>query len=218
MRAYTPTPVLPRPGRYANIHPVSRTYSTYRARALFGLGLALLLCVLFSAAAEAAPENFVHGRASLRTLDGQLVLSLPLSVDNEDALGELLRDGASAQLAVKVSVQRKRGLWFNEGVYEAEFHSLLRHDPLSREYRLTMPGTEQVFKDKSLRALLARTWKELRLPLAPVALFTPDADYIVKIGLSLKHTALPPWLDRTLVFWNKDVVRPAKLDLEYRTN
>lgn len=212
------TPVLPRPERYANIPPVSRTYSTYFARALFGLGLALLLYAVFPAAAWAAPENFVHGRASLRALDGRLVLSLPLSVDNEDALGELLCDGASAQLSVKVSIQRKRGLWFNEGVYEAEFQSLLRHDPLSREYRLTMPGTEQIFKDKSLRALLARTWKDLRLPLAPVTLFTPDSEYIVKIGLSLKHTALPPWLDRTLVLWNKDVVRPAKLDLEYRTN
>lgn len=209
---------MPRPERYANIAPVSQTYRRYNSR-LIGIILpALLFCALFAGLAQAAPDNFVHGRPVLSLSEGALTLSLPLSVDNEDALGALLRDGASIELAINVTIQRKRSVWFNEKVHETVFSSLLRHDPLSREYRMTMPGSEQILQDKSLRALLARTWKTMKLPLAPGELFAPNNNYVVKIELSLKHTALPPWLDRTLVFWNKDVVNSASIELEYRTD
>lgn len=197
--------------------PVSHVYCTYRARAAKGLFLVLLFCALWAAPGQGAPDEFVHGRPELGMNGGLLTLHLPLSVDNEDALGELLRDGASLELSIKVNIHRKRSLWFNENIHEARFSSLLRHDPLSREYRMTMPGGEQIFQDKNLRALLARTWKDLNLPLAPGNLFKPKNNYIVKVELSLKHTALPPWLDRTLVFWNKDVVNSISFELEYRT-
>lgn len=208
---------MPREGRYANITKVNHIDRLYPARVGKALFLALFCCIIFAAAvAIAAPSSFVHGRASLRMDAGKLTLSLPVSVDNEDALGEMLRDGSTMELAINISIARKRSLWFSKGIHEASFSYLLRHDPLSREYRMTTPGTEQAAHDKSLRQLLTNTWKTIKLPIADKTLFSPDNDYIVKIELSLRHTALPPWLDRTLVFWNKDVVKPLSLELEYR--
>ena len=212
---------MPRTGRYANIAPVSQIDRKHHVRTGKAPILALFCCALLAVfpalTVQASPDNFVHGRPSLDMRGGKLVLSLPLSVDNEDSLGEMLRDGSTMELSINVTIQRKRTLWFNESIYEEIFSFLLRHDPLSREYRMSAPGAEQVSQDKSLRSLLTRTWKILKLPLADEALFRPESDYQVKIQLSLKHTALPPWLDRTLVFWNKDVVNPISLELEYRT-
>ena len=179
----------------------------------------LLLLLACSTSALAAPDNFVHGRPELSLPgDGNLVLSLPVSVDNEDAMGDILRDGASLALAVKITVQRKRTLWFNASEHEVEYSSLLRHDPLSREFKMSMPGNEQILQDKNLRSLLSRTWKELKLPVAPAALFTPSDNYIIKVELSLKHASLPPWLDRTLMFWTKEVVNSTSLELDYRVD
>lgn len=203
--------------------PVSRVDLAYKAPAGRALYLALLLCALFSALAApdpagAAPDNFVHGRTALVRSGGMLTLSLPLSVDNEDALSALLRDGASIELLVKVEIQRQRTLWFNENIFAASFSWVLRYDPLARDFRMTQPLGGQNMQDKNLRTLLGRTWKALRLPLVELASLQGGEAYTVKADFSLRHTALPPWLDRTLVFWNKDVVNPDSIELEYKVD
>lgn len=176
----------------------------------------LLLQCLAATYVLAAPENFVYGRPKLFISEAnKLTLSLPLSVDNEDALGDILRDGASLELSIKIVVQRKRSLWFNAVEQEIEYTSLLRHDPLSRAFRMTVPDSEQILQDKNLRALLARTWKSLNLTVASAELFNQKNNYLIKVNISLKHAALPPWLDRTLVFWTKEVVNSTSFELDY---
>lgn len=197
------------------VSQINHTYHTYTGRVIF---IALLFCILLYGTAQAAPDSFVLGRPGLDVADGKLALSLPLSVDDEDALGDLLLDGASIELLAKVTVIRKRSLWFNEKISEQEFRSLMKHDPLTREFRMNIPGSEQLAQDKNLRSLLARSWKTMRLTLADADQFKPKEDYLIKIDISLKHAELPPWLDRTLVFWNKDIVNSQSLELDYKVD
>lgn len=177
----------------------------------------LLACLLFPVAqARAALENFVGELPTLHTEGDTLNMTLRLSVDDEDALRLLLRDGATIELGVRVRVERKRTLWANEKIEELEFSSLLKYDSLVRQYRLTGPADDRVVQDGNLRALLAKSWKDLRIPLVKADVFEPDEEYLVIVDLTLQHAELPPWLDKTLVFWSREVVAPETFKLDYR--
>lgn len=185
-------------------------------------GSFLLLFAIFffcaDSALAASPESLAIGRPVLLEQEGRLWLNLPVSVTNESALVDMLRDGASMELIINCKIERKRSFWFNENITENSFSSIIRHDPLSREFRLTLPPTGEVKQDRLLVSLLAQSWKDMTLPLANLNLFEDAENYIINIDISLKHTELPPWLEKTLIFWPKDIVDSERISLDYKVN
>ena len=63
--------------------------------------------------------------------------------------------------------------------------------------------------------MLNNTLKQQELPLADKNTFKPGEVYIIRVNLSMRHTELPSWLDKTLVFWSRDVVQSEKISVEY---
>ncbi|MDR1125440.1 MAG: DUF4390 domain-containing protein [Deltaproteobacteria bacterium] len=189
------------------------SYSKASRRIAFALALLFSCCFPLAAAAL---EHFVGDTPEVYFKDRILFLHLRVSVDDEDGLRLLLRDGAILELALKVTVERKRTLWANENIAAREFSSLLKYDPLTRKYLLTTPGTRATVQAANLRSLLAGTWKDLDLPLLEADKFVQGEDYRVDLGLSLQYTELPPWLDRSLVFWSREVVQPEPYKMEFR--
>ena len=101
------------------------------------LSLFFLCCWLFCPLALAAPlEHFVYLQPKVLEQDDFFSLFLPLSVNNEDALGDLLRDGATLELTVEIEVDRRRTLWFNQGIFSARYIYVFKHDTLTRLFRL----------------------------------------------------------------------------------
>lgn len=185
--------------------------------------LPLICAVLFFCVgqAHAASANyFVGDEPKLRVEENRVMLSIPLSVSDEDSLRSMLQDGAVMALDIKVVMERERTLWFNEDIAEVEFTWNLRLDPLTREYSITGPalgnGQHTAFSDRSLRRLLAATWKLLDLNLADAALFDSQEEYLFIITRSLRYAELPPWLDHALVLWSRDIVSPETIKLDVR--
>ena len=176
------------------------------------LPLTLFFC---APAAAAGLERFTLGPARLEERQGMLRLSLPLSVDNEQALEHLLREGVMLELRLRVELERRRLLWFNEDIAALDFSSLLRHDPLNREFTLLLPDLAQPLRGRELRGLLAASWKKLDLPLLQSARLSEGELYLAAVELRLLRAGAPPWLERTLMFWDKDVVEAEQLSLEY---
>ena len=133
-------------------------------------GIFGLICLCPWGLQAADLQHFTHAVPELSLRQGKLWLGLPLSVDNEDRLSEMVRDGVRLELRLTAEVYRKRAFWFNAKLTTLEFVSTLRHDPLSREFRLSLPGREQPLHDPLLRRLLAASWKTLSLPLLESAL------------------------------------------------
>lgn len=186
--------------------------SPLKAFCRFTLPLALLLGLCLPCAAL---EHFAGDTPEVYFKNNMLRLHLRLSVDDEDGLRLLLRDGATLELGLKVTVERKRTLWANESIAALEFSSLLKYDPLTRQYLLTTPGSHETVQAANLRSLLAGTWKNLDLPLLEMEHFVRDEDYRVDLALSLQYTELPPWLDRSLVFWSREVVPSETHKMEF---
>jgi hypothetical protein len=186
---------------------------------LWGLGAALLLSFwpgLPFPALAASPERFTLEEPRLEVRAGTLFLHLPLGVLNEMALSDMLRDGAMLELRIEMEVLRKRSLLPNAGEEEKEFSSIIKHDPLTREFRASLPGSGEILHDPLLSALLRKSWKKLELPLLESPRLRADSEYLVEISLSLRHAELPPWLERTLVFWTRDVLPALQLTLDYK--
>jgi hypothetical protein len=175
--------------------------------------LLLLLCCCPPVAL--ALQHFTGEAPELSVQEGGLGLSLRLSVDDEDELRLLLRNGASLELVINAEILRQRTFLPNESLDERNFSFLLKYDSLTRQYRMSDPLTGKILQDPNMRSLLTKTWKQLELPLTNMDIFAQDEDYLVLLKLTLQYAEIPPWLDRSLVFWSREVVEPETYKLEF---
>jgi hypothetical protein len=182
-----------------------------------GLFLALVLaCPAFAL----PPQKFLLDPPLPGVEDGVLTVRLSLTVDNEDGLRDLLKDGAVLELLIDVNVERERFLWSNAEAAAVTFTSVIRHDPLSRDFVVSVPthDGDKELRDRNLTRLLYASWRKLFLPIATLEDLrrNEEADeYAITLAISLRHTEVPPWLEKTLVFWSADVVSQEKRTVHF---
>ena len=187
-------------------------------RLLPALVVALLL--LCFPAMALPPQKLVLAPPTTMIRAGDIFLNLSLTVDSEDGLRDLLKDGAVLQLGVTVTVSRKRAWWSNVELAHREYRSVIRHDPLSREFVLELPsgGEETTLRDRNLTRLLHASWRKLSLYVAPLRILraeSNDEEFAIAFEVSLQHTEVPPWLEKSSIFWASDVVPPEKRELPF---
>ena len=117
-------------------------------------------------------------------------------------------------------MERERFLWSNAEAAAVTFLSVIRHDPLSRDFVVSVPthGGDKEFRDRNLTRLLYASWRNLSLPIATLENLrrSEDADeYVITLAVGLRHTEVPPWLEKTLVFWSADVVSQEKRTVHF---
>ena len=180
---------------------------------------ALALFAAFTAALPGAahalpPTRLLVEKTALPLRDGLLHFSFSATVDDEEGLRELLKDGAVLELQASLSIERERSWWANAEVFAAVNSSVLRHDPLSRDFIVIFPDRdgERELRDRNLTRLLYESWKNLSFPLvAPESLSQLDGEsYVLNYTITLRHIEVPPWLEKSLVFWSAEVVPPEK--------
>ncbi len=183
---------------------------------------ACLLCSSFSVVNAAPPQSFVLENMLLRADASTLMLNFSVSVDDEDGLRDLLKDGANLELTLNIAMQRQRSWWMNADVTELVYVSFLRHNPLTREFTITMPrtGGDVTLKDRNLTRLIHKTWRTYAVPVVAMSQLS-DAEkkssdtFSIKVSLSLRHSEVPPWLEKSPAFWSSDVVPKVSYTLEY---
>ena len=208
----------------ASVHTAALSWLRAVFSAASGSFLAYILvcCLLPGIARGAPPQSLILDSPALRVAAGTLYLDVPLSVDDEDGLRDLLKDGAVLELVMTVDLRRKRSWWGNADVAHRVYTSFLRHEPLTREFRLLMPQGDGggSFKDRNLTRLLHVTWRTLSVPVIDLQALRAandgvEADYAVHVLLQLRHTEVPPWLESGTLFWSPGVVPEKEFVLEY---
>lgn len=179
----------------------------------------LLLLPVFSAQAL-PPQKVQMAPPATSVLRGDVFLNLSLTVDNEDGLRDLLKDGAVLRLGVAVAVKRERSWWTDVTVGEREYESILRHDPLSRDFVVSFPTPEgeKNLRDKNLTRLLHSSWRKLSLAVIPLRVLLAQGsgeNFDIVFSVTLQHTEVPPWLEKSSLFWSSDVVPPEKRVLPF---
>lgn len=172
------------------------------------------LCLATSAKAV-APTRLVYGEPAFRIENGNVQVLLSLSVDQEDGLRDMLKDGAVLELGIGLSLERKRSWWSDAQTASVRYSSVIMHDSLSRDFIVLVPGPggTQELRDRNLTRLLYASWRALVLPLASLDVLTaedPDEIFNIVASISLRHTDVPPWLEKSII-WSSDVVPSERL-------
>lgn len=187
--------------------PSRRWLAIWRVLAVF-----LLLFSLFCPSALALPpQSFIVENILLSTEEETLMVNLGFSVDDEDGLRDMLKDGAVLELKITLSLERERSWWSNKTIEKKETVFHLRHDPLTREFVfLPQNGTPSTpVRDKNLTRLINATIRQLHLPLVSLAALVKEGmeqDYAVKANIGLRYTDVPPWLEKSAVFWSTVII------------
>ncbi len=184
---------------------------------------ALLVCVFIMLpslrAWAVSPKNFLYSQPEIFVRNGIVSAALSLEPDNTEGLRDLLKAGSSVELKIRIIVERQRFLIPNAEISHSDFSFILRHDPLTREFTMALPGEMYpAFKDKNLIRLLDHTWKKLELPFGLDDRLQAEGEgepLKVIINFALEYIELPAWLDKNMVMWSKDVLAPESLSLEY---
>lgn len=185
-------------------------------RAVF---LASTLSLIFSffffftpSALALPPTRLLINSPALSFQDGVLQFTLSITVDDEEGLREIMKDGAVLELMTTVDVERERSWWANAKVFSRVYSSILQHDPLSRDFIVTFPEKdgERELRDRNLTRLLYESWKKLSFPILPAAALTRQENeaYHLHFTITLRHIGVPPWLEKNLFFWSPEVVPP----------
>lgn len=211
--ALTTSTSLPMPGHY-----LVRRFLPLKALLTIMVTMGLFTALLPHPCQAAPPKRFDIQTFSLSTTEETLSIDLALALDDEDGLYNILKDGAVVELGIDLDIQRKREWWSNADIASFRYTSVIRHDPLTREFYLMMPGSEQPLKDRNLTRLLANSWQKLKLPLIPLSLIELEGrnqTYIISCSIALNHIETPPWLAQNSVFWSAEIIPPVSISLEY---
>jgi hypothetical protein len=187
----------------------------------FSVFASLFLVLLLTCPAFALPpQKLLLDPPVPKAEHGVLTVNLSLTVDSEDGLRDLLKDGAVLELLIDVTVERERFLWSNAEAAAVTFTSVIHHDPLSRDFVVSVPTRdgEKELRDRNLTRLLHASWRRLSLPIASLENLrrNENADeYAITLVIDLRHTDVPPWLEKTLVFWSADVVSQEKRTVHF---
>lgn len=198
-------------------YPPSGRGLLFAAPCLLLLGVFLFLSL---PAHASPPQKLLLAPPATSVLNSELFLNLSLTVDDEDGLRDLLKDGAVLRLGLSVAMNRKRSWWTNAEVVSREYHSIIRHDPLTRDFVVTLPASdgEKTLRDKNLTRLLHASWRKLSLLVAPLQVLYAQGEkeeFLISFTLSLQHTEVPPWLEKSFIFWSSDVVPQEKRTLPF---
>jgi hypothetical protein len=195
-----------------------------RGRGNFFLGICLffwLFTALASPCPAASPQRFLIENPHLVAGEKLLFFSASLSVEEESALHDLLKDGAVLELTITTTLDRHRSWWTNAEVAAHTYTSNIRHDQLTRNFLISQPSEGspgELTRDRNLTRLLYGNWRRLMLPVGDMETIRkagPEREYILTVSFQLRHTEVPPWLEKASIFWFSDVVPEASVTLTY---
>lgn len=184
----------------------------------------LILVLLFSfslTASAAPPQRLILSSLSL-THDNQATYAdFSVTIDDEDGLSDMLRNGATVELSIRVHVERKRSWWGNSSVNDVQYVYTLLYQPLTRDFVLSFPESADMIpaRDKNLTNLLYENWRKFHLEAVTVNQLNTqpkDREYDVEIRVSTHHKEAPPWLEKNSLFWSADIVPEERISAIFR--
>ncbi len=147
---------------------------------------------------------------------GEITVRFGVSLeDPTEFVARALKEGTSAVLICEGELIRRRNFFWDEAVGAAASESLIRYEPLSREYILERGGEDQPLRHKNLAALVERGWRSLALDLGPFNRLTPGESYALELRVRLKRQDVPLWVKNSLFFWSWELVPEVRYRLDF---
>ena len=163
--------------------------------------LALLLPFLAVTPAHAA-DDIVVREASADLGDGVLEFTVHADFPADDQMQAALMAGATVDLDLQATVDRKSTYWFDENIVEDNFRRELSWNAPSQRFVLRDVGTEEQQTFATLEEALAAAGSVEGWQVKFTKQLDPAASYRVGVRARLRRGRMPSAL-RSLTFWTR---------------
>jgi hypothetical protein len=184
------------------------------------LFLAAIMC-LAPATAGAVAGGPITGIVLLRpgiSVDADKVtVTCRLGLQPLAAVRDQLRDGARMELAGGITLFAKRTLLPDSEQAAFPIRWILYYAPLTRDFVLVSAEAQKnaVYRAHDLETLLREAWGSLEAVLPPEEPLADGQEYLVRIALTLKYAAAPPWLEKALFFLSRELAPPLVFEQRF---
>ena len=174
---------------------------------------AFLAVLLFAATASAQTLSLMA--PSLANVQGRLTALFGVTVEEKPILKGELEDGGVLVLRCEVVLSEPNAYWFDQTISEVDFESVLRFDPLTREFTMTLPGRETPLRNADLPKLLREGWETIEVGLGSWALLDRGRKYRLTLRTSMHQQDAPQGLLRFIYFWSWEAGADNSFQLDF---
>jgi len=182
----------------------------------FPARLALLLLLAFLLAPSGAQaQHLILDKLVLDNKSGNVAARFSVHIDDLSRIEEEIADGAELGLIAKVTLSRRRTVWFDATLGTREMGTLLGYDPLSKEFHVSLPDGNRMLRGKGLGPLLEKFWHDAIMEVVPWNSLERGNDYVLDFEMRLARKDVPGWIRTTLFFWSWDVIGSTTYRLDF---
>lgn len=180
-------------------------------------GCALALLAVFALASAALAQGLSLKPPSLANVNGRLTARFGVAVEELPILKGELEDGLELELSCDIGLYRTNDYWMDDEIASGVFVSALRHDPLTREYVMTLPRGGQPLRNTDIKELLSDGWGAIEIGLGSWALLDRGVKYSLRLNTSMNEKDAPDGVMRYIYFWswNPGAENSFQLDFTY---
>jgi len=186
-----------------------------RRLALQGLGLVLVLGMLFGSSAQAQVQPIELAQLQAIRRDGALTLEFAVRIALPKAVEDALQHGVPVYFVAEAELLRSRWYWRDERVARVARHWRIAYQPLTSTWRVGLGGLNQTYP--SLADALAVVSRSAGWKIADLPQLDPDSRYYLEFSYRLDTTQLPSPMQIGLggqADWAIGVERVLRIDRE----
>ncbi|MCJ2165623.1 MULTISPECIES: DUF4390 domain-containing protein [unclassified Pseudodesulfovibrio] len=187
-----------------------RTHEKKKILAQIGVVLVILLL-----AGSALAQSLSLMAPSLANVRGRLTARFGVAVEEKPILKGELEDGGVLVLKCQVRLIEANDYWFNRVISEAQFESILKFDPLTRDFIMSLPDRETLLRNTDLGKLLDEGWGTIEASLGEWALLDRGRKYSLLLHTSMNEQDAPEGVMRYIYFWSWDAGADNSFQLDF---
>ncbi len=174
-----------------------------------------ILCHLLIFASSASASTLQLKNLVLDNQAGAIMARFGIELQTDTQVEEALLNGIRLKLECQARLMEHRSMWADSEIAGKTYSNKLYFDSLSNQFVLEKPGSDKIYKNKSLSILLREEWKTIVLDLGPWSTLQRGERYKLRLKVRLDQTDIPGWLKNTLFFWSWDVIPSATYQLDF---
>ena len=178
------------------------------------LPVLILALMLIIAAGDCRAQSLDLSGFVVDTRQGKLAATFSLDVQDFEKIKAALDRGSKLALVCRASLLKGRLIIRDRSLAERMIEIGLEKDLLSGQYSIFFPEKRLSLSSFEQEDFI-RHFSDISLELFPLDNLVPEQKYIVRIELQLISREIPNWIKRILFFWNWDMVRPVRYEMEF---
>lgn len=136
--------------------------------------------------------------------NGSIVAQFGVKIIELPILKGELEDGAEMVLRCSVELVKVRHYWLNTNIGSDTYESIIKFDPLTKDFLMVLPGRPQPIRNRDLKTLLEKEWGRIQARLGAWSNLERGSEYSLRLVTTMQEADAPEGFYRFVYFWSWD--------------